>query len=96
MASWLGLSLLGAVEHRPGIAPSPRHVDELIGHARTAGVTELVAAPWNHLDAAAKAAERMGARLVVLPAAVGSLPESDSYPEMFEMILARLVAAAEG
>jgi len=95
LADWLGLRLLGAVEHRPGIAPSPRHVDELIGRARAAGVTELVAAPWNHLDAAGKAAERMGASLVVLPAAVGSQPGVDSYAGMFDVILARLVAAAE-
>ncbi|MBE0566170.1 MAG: zinc ABC transporter substrate-binding protein [Krumholzibacteria bacterium] len=94
LADWLGLQLLGAVEHRPGISPSPRHVDELTGRARAAGVTELVAAPWNHLDAAAKAAERMGAALVVLPAAVGSQPGADGYPEMFEVIVARLVAAA--
>ncbi|MFN2372143.1 MAG: metal ABC transporter substrate-binding protein [Candidatus Krumholzibacteriia bacterium] len=94
LADWLGLRLLGAVEHRPGIAPSPRHVEELTARARTAGVTELVAAPWNHLDAGARAAERMGAVLVVLPAAVGSQPGTDGYPEMFDVIVARLVAAA--
>ncbi len=95
LADWLGLQLLGAVEHRPGIAPSPRHVDELTAQARAAGVTELVAAPWNHLDAAAKAAERMGATLVELPAAVGSLPGADTYPAMFDLILAGLTAAAK-
>ncbi|MFO7608595.1 MAG: metal ABC transporter substrate-binding protein [Candidatus Krumholzibacteriia bacterium] len=94
LADWLGLRLLGAVEHRPGIAPSPRHVEELTVRARAAGVTELVAAPWNHLDAGARAAERMGAALVVLPAAVGSQPGADGYPEMFDVIVARLVAAA--
>jgi hypothetical protein len=69
-------------------------VDELTARARAAGVTELVAAPWNHLDAAARAAERMGAALVVLPAAAGSQPGADGYPEMFDLIVARLVAAA--
>ena len=63
--------------------------------ARDAGVRELLAAPWNHLDVAAKAAERMGATLVVLPAASGSQDGADGYPDMFEVILSRLVAAAE-
>jgi hypothetical protein len=36
----------------------------------------------------------MGAVLVVLPAAVGSQPGADGYPEMFDVIVARLVAAA--
>jgi len=94
LADWLDLELLGAVEHRPGIAPSPRHVDEMEARGRAAGVRELIAAPWNHLDAARKAADRMGATLVVLPGAVGALPEATDYVAMFDLILARLVAAA--
>lgn len=96
LEAWLGLECLGAVEHRPGISPSPRHVDEIVNQARTAGVRELIAAPWNHLDVAQRAADRMGAAMVVLPAAIGSQPGADSYPAMFDLILARLVAAARG
>ncbi|MDD5720165.1 MAG: metal ABC transporter substrate-binding protein [Candidatus Krumholzibacteria bacterium] len=92
LADWLGLELLGAVEHRPGISPSPRHVDDLIDRARRAGVRTLIAAPWNHLDVARRAAERMHAELVILPAAVGSIPEATDYPAMFDVILARLRA----
>ena len=95
LANWLGLELLGAIEHRPGISPSPKHVDRLIGRARTAGVRVVVAAPWNHLDAAAKAAGRMAADLVVLPAAVGSLPAATDYPAMFDVILERLVTGTK-
>jgi len=94
LADWLGLDLLGAVEHRPGISPSPRHVDELVARSRAAGVRELIAAPWNHLDMARKAAERMDAVLVILPAAVGSVDGVAGYPEMFDVILARLTAGA--
>jgi len=94
LAAWLGLELLGSVEHRPGISPSPRHVDAIIGQAQQEGVRELIAAPWNHLDVAAKAADRMEAALVVLPAAVASVPEATDYPAMFDVILADLVAAA--
>jgi zinc/manganese transport system substrate-binding protein len=94
LAHWLGLDLLGAVEHRPGIAASPRHVDRLIQRARQAGVRALIAAPWNHLDVARKAAGRMDAALVVLPAAVASVPEATDYPTMFDVILARLRTGA--
>jgi len=95
LADWLGLEILGAVEHRPGIAPSPRHVDELVGQAKAAGVRELVAAPWNHLDVADKAADRLDAALVVLPAAVESRDGAESYPALFDLILADLRAAVE-
>lgn len=92
LADWLDLELMGAIEHRPGISPSPRHVDEVVRQAKARGVRELIAAPWNHLDAAAKAAERMNAALVVLPAAVGSTDGADDYLAMFDEIIARLLA----
>lgn len=95
LADWLGLELLGSVEHRPGIAPSPRHVDELVGQAEQAGVRELVAAPWNHLDVAEKAADRMNVALVVLPAAVDSREGVATYSALFDIILADLRAAVE-
>lgn len=91
LAQWLGLSILGDVEHRPGIAPSPRHVSELVDQARKAEVSMVLAAPWNHLDAAAAAARRMSARLVVLPPGVGSLPQATGYIEMFDRIIADLL-----
>jgi zinc/manganese transport system substrate-binding protein len=96
LADWLDLDLLGAVEHRPGISPSPRHVDELVSRAQRAEVHVVMAAPWNHLDVSRKAAARMGAELVVLPAAVAAVPVATGYPEMFDLILARLVAATGG
>jgi len=95
LEAWLDLSCLGAVEHRPGISPSPRHVDDLVKQAEYAGVTQLIAAPWNHLDIGQKAADRMGAALVVLPAAVDSQDGADSYPAMFDLILTRLTTAEE-
>jgi zinc/manganese transport system substrate-binding protein len=96
LADWLGLELLGAVEHRPGISPSPRHVDELVVRARDADVHVLIAAPWNHLDVARRAAGRMDANLVVLPAAVDALPGTGDYGAVFDVILERLTAATGG
>jgi len=96
LARWLGLEILGAVEHRPGIAPSPRHVDELVRQARAAGVRELLAAPWNHQDTARKAAERMDAVKLELPAAGGSLDGVPDYLTMFDVITRRLGDAAGG
>ena len=96
LIDWLGLEILGDVEHRPGIAPSPRHVSELVAQAKKAKVELLLAAPWNHLDAAGRAADRMSARLTVLPPAVGSLPETSSYVAMFDRIIDDLLAGRGG
>ncbi|MBD3336090.1 MAG: zinc ABC transporter substrate-binding protein [Candidatus Eisenbacteria bacterium] len=91
---WLDLELLGAIEHRPGIAPSPRHVEELVRAGRRRGDAIVIAAPWNHLDAARQAAERMQAPFVLLPAAVGSLEGAADYLRMFDTICAALAGAA--
>ncbi|MBU8871771.1 MAG: zinc ABC transporter substrate-binding protein [Gemmatimonadales bacterium] len=96
LADWLGLKILGDVEHRPGIAPSPRHVSKLATQARKANVELLLAAPWNHLDAAGKAAGRMSARLVVLPPAVGALSGVSGYGEMFDRIIEDLLLGKGG
>jgi len=96
LADWLGLDLMGAVENRPGISPSPRHVDQLVDQARSRGVHLLIAAPWNHLDVARKAAERMDATLVILPAAVQALPAATGYVAMFDAIMAELTNPTGG
>ena len=72
LEAWAGLNIIGAIEHRPGISPSPRHVEGVVKRGRILGNVIVIAAPWNHIDAARKVADRMGAPLVVLPAAVGS------------------------
>ena len=96
LLDWLGLELIGEIEHRPGISPSPRHVDSVIRLGRERGGAVIIAAPWNHLDAAQKAADRMQAPLVVLPAAVASLPGTDDYFAVFDVLCDRLVASVAG
>lgn len=94
LADWLGLTILGAVEHRSGISPSPKHVDALVAQAQAAGVKELISAPWNHRDVARKAAEKMGATPLELPPAVGAQPAATGYLALFDEITRKLGEAA--
>ncbi len=94
LADWLGLTILGAVEHRSGISPSPKHVDALVAQAQAAGVRELISAPWNHRDVARKAAEKMGATPLELPPAVGAQPAATGYLALFDEITRKLGEAA--
>jgi zinc/manganese transport system substrate-binding protein len=90
LLDWLDLPIVGAVEHRPGIAPSPKHVEHLIKRGRALGDVILITATWDHVDAARHAADRMGAPLVVLPAAIGAVEGVDDYLGLFDTICARL------
>jgi len=93
LLDWLGLELLDAIENRPGISPSPRHVEELVQRGLARGNAVVIAAPWNHLDAAQHAANRMSAPMLVLPAAVGARDEATDYLALFDTIC-RLLASA--
>jgi zinc/manganese transport system substrate-binding protein len=93
---WLGISDIGSIEHRPGINPSPGHVSKIIDLGRKQTCVFVMAATWDKLNIAEKAAGRMDAPLAVLPGAVGADDEADGYLALFDVICARLGAAAAG
>jgi zinc/manganese transport system substrate-binding protein len=92
--NWLGIESIGAIEHRPGISPSPKHVEELIQRGRDEDCVTVIAATWDNLGIAEKAAERLDAPLCILPGALGATDAADSYPGLFTEICRRLREAA--
>jgi zinc/manganese transport system substrate-binding protein len=95
LADWLGLDIVGEIEHRPGIAPSPRHVRDVIAEARALGKVILISAQWDHQDAVNEVADRIGCPSAVLPGHTGALPGTDDYFALIDTICSRLAAAAD-
>jgi zinc/manganese transport system substrate-binding protein len=91
---WLGLERIGAIEHRPGINPSPQHCEEIIALGRIQDCVFVLAATWDNRKIAERAAGRMDAPLAVLPGALGAVPEAESYLDLFDEICRRLGEAA--
>ncbi len=96
LADWLGLNVVAEIEHRPGISPSPRHVQEVIKLGRTLEAPVVVAATWDHIDVAKEVVERIDAPLVVLPAYCGALEGTDDYLAFVSRIIDELHAATGG
>ncbi len=94
LLQWLGLDYIGSIEHRPGINPSPQHVEEVTRLGRLQGCVYIIAASWDNRKIATRAAERMDAPLAILPGAVGAVEEATGYLEMFDVICDRLATAA--
>lgn len=92
---WLGIKNIGSIEHRPGISPSPRHVEKIIRLGRSQERVFVIAAKWDNLKIAEKAAERMDVPLAILPGAVGGIEGVDTYLDLFESIVKSLTEAAE-
>jgi zinc/manganese transport system substrate-binding protein len=78
-AKWLGLEVVGEVEPKPGIAPSPSHSAELIALVRSAGIKAIVVEPFYDLSAPEQIARATGAKVVVLPTSPGGMEQVRDY-----------------
>jgi zinc/manganese transport system substrate-binding protein len=94
LADWLDLTIVGEIENRPGIAPSPRHVQSLIDQGRHLSNVLILAAHWDHHDVGDEIAERMGAQLVVVPGQTGAQDTEDDWFVLMDKITAGLAGAA--
>jgi ABC-type Zn uptake system ZnuABC Zn-binding protein ZnuA len=94
-----GLDIVGHVEPKPGIPPTPRHVGTIIDLIRNEGIQVIFIA--NYFDSAKPAAiaERTGARVVIVPLSVGGEEGIDEYETLVGTWIERLIEAfdeAEG
>jgi zinc/manganese transport system substrate-binding protein len=88
-----GLNVIGYVEPRPGIPPSPAHTIDLIGEMKRQGVKILIVEPYFDLKTPNSIARETGARVVVLPPSVGAEKEITDYLKLFDYDLDLLVKA---
>ncbi len=90
-----GLDVVGYVEPRAGIPPSPGHLLALIQKMRRLRVPILVVEPYFDLKTPQKVARDTGAEVVVLLPSVKGEKQVTGYIELFDHNVAKLVAAIE-
>jgi ABC-type Zn uptake system ZnuABC Zn-binding protein ZnuA len=88
-----GLTVIGYVEPRPGIAPTPQHTLDLINDIKRQGVKLLIVEPYFDLKTPNAIGRETGAQVIVLPPSVGGTKEITDYITLFDVNLARLVTA---
>ena len=92
-AEEFGMVYFGTVELKPGIDPTPRHIEELIASMKTEHVSIVVREPQFPEKVPALIAEQAGAKLVTLPIMPGAVPHTDTYIEMMDYIVKTMVEA---
>ncbi|HJR50667.1 MAG TPA: metal ABC transporter substrate-binding protein [Gemmatimonadales bacterium] len=92
-AERFGLEVIGYVEPRPGIPPSPSHTIQLIREMKSRNVKLLLVEPYFDLKTPASVARESGAKVVVLLPSVGGEKEVRDYIALFDHNLDKLVAA---
>jgi ABC-type Zn uptake system ZnuABC Zn-binding protein ZnuA len=90
-----GLEIVGHVEPKPGIPPTPRHVEKIIDLIRDEEIRVIMTA--NYFDPAKPEviAARTGARVVIVPMGSGGEAGVESYEDLIDTWITRLVKAFE-
>ena len=92
-AEVFGLDVVGYVEPKPGIPPSPAHQLGLTQEMKRQGIKIILVEPYFDLQTPSKIARDTGAKVVVMPPSVGGVKEVQNYVQLFDYGVALLVSA---
>lgn len=92
-ADAFGINVVGYVEPKPGIPPSPSHTLALIQEMKRQGIKLILVEPYFDLRTPNRVAAETGARVVVLPPSVGGADPVKTYFDLFEYDLTILINA---
>jgi ABC-type Zn uptake system ZnuABC Zn-binding protein ZnuA len=87
------LHIVGVIEAKPGVAPSPAHLARLIAAAKETRVRAVLHEPFEPVETARLVAARAGAPVVTLAPSVGSLPGTADYVALIAHDVAALAGA---
>jgi zinc/manganese transport system substrate-binding protein len=91
-----GIDIVGFVEPKPGIKPSPTSLLELERRMKEKSVRCVVTEPYQDLKIARKVASDTGAELVVVPDYTGGNPGADTYADLMRTIAKALLEVPRG
>jgi len=94
-ADRFGLDYFGTIELRPGIDPTPRHIEELIAKMKVEHVPIVVREPQFPERVPKRIAEQTGATLITLPIMPGGVPNTETYIKMMNYIIHTMVGAVQ-
>jgi zinc/manganese transport system substrate-binding protein len=83
-AERFGLDIIGYVEPRPGIPPTPQHTLDLINEIKRQNVKLMLVEPYFDLKTPNAIARDTGAKVLVMPPSVGGVKEASDYFKLFD------------
>jgi len=92
-ADVFGLDVVGYVEPKPGIPPSPAHQLELTQAMKQQAIKIILVEPYFDLQTPNKIARDTGAKVVVMPPSVGGVKEVQNYLQLFDYDVNLLISA---
>lgn len=95
LAEYTGMNIVGFMEPKPGVPPSPSHLAGLILQMKRTGAKAILMEPFYNRKDADFVASKTGAKVVILPPSVGGLKNQkiDDYIDLMKFDI-DLVASA--
>ena len=92
-AQRFGLDIIGYVEPRPGIPPTPQHTLDLLNEMKRQNVKLILVEPYFDLKTPKKIASDIGGEVLVMPPSVGGVKDVPDYFKLFDYDINLLVEA---
>lgn len=96
LADLFGFEIALSLEEKPGVPPSATYMKEVIDRMKNENIKIILIAPWNDPSYAETVAKHTGARVVIMPLSVGSIPEAKTYEDSVRLMLSRIKSAVDG
>jgi zinc/manganese transport system substrate-binding protein len=92
-AARFGLEIVGYVEPKPGIPPSPQHTLDLQSEMKRQNIKLVLVEPYFDLKTPNAIGRATGAEVLVMPPSVGGVKETSDYFKLFDYDINLLVDA---
>jgi zinc/manganese transport system substrate-binding protein len=94
-AEYNGMNIVGFMEPKPGVPPSPSHLAGLIATIRRTGAKVIVMEPYYDRRTADFVSQRTGIKVLVLPPSVGGVRSITDYIQLMQYDVSQLAAAVQ-
>ena len=95
-AQRFGLSIVDELEPKPGIAPSPAHLAQVIGEMKRNNVKVILVQPFQNRKTAETVARQTGATVVDAPQQPGAAKGTSSYEDNMDNLVGAIARALGG
>ena len=89
------IQIVGTIEPKPLITPSPAQVRQTIDMMKSQGVKVVIVETYSDDKLAKYVADQAGAKMIRLPDHVNGVPEAKTYQDLFRYDVSKIIEAAQ-
>ena len=92
---WLGISMVGDLEPKPGLPPSGKHLSKLLKLARNTHIDAVVYASYQDKNGAEWLSKQIGVPTIKLPMSVNGDNNSQGLEQLYDSLIQKLLKAVK-